>query len=97
MRSIILFLLVAVPFTFSSLQEQHTSRFGVIEITDDEQDRTKHRLLLNGKEIFQYEGESIEITDVFKGTGRDYVIVSLNSGGIACPIQFVIVEVYESR
>jgi hypothetical protein len=95
MKSIILFLLVAVPFLSAAAQEQHVSRFGVIEIKDDE-DNLKHRLLLNGKEVFQYEGQSIDIANVLKGTDRDYIIVASNSGGIACPVQFVIIEVSKS-
>ena len=77
-------------------QQRGASRFGVIEIEDDEDDRLKHKLLLNGKEISQYEGESIEITRVLNGSGRDYLIVGNHSGGIACPVQFIIIEVYKS-
>ena len=93
----ILFLIVTlVSFVSVSGQQQPVTRFGVIEIKEDEEDRLKHKLLLNGKDIFQYEGESIEIARVLNGSGRDYLIVGNYSGGIACPVQFIIVEVYKS-
>lgn len=97
MKSTILFLIVTlVSFVSVSGQQQRVSRFGVIEIKDDEEDRLKHKLLLNGKEIFQYEGQSIEIARVLNGSGRDYLVVGSYSGGIACPVQFNIVEVHKS-
>ena len=82
--------------TICLTQQQRVTRFGSIEIKDDEADSQKHHLLLNAKEIFQYEGQSIEIVEVLAGRGKDYLIVAANSGGIACPTQFVIVEVYKS-
>jgi hypothetical protein len=83
MKSIILFLLIAAPFPFASGQEPYVSRFGVIQIKADE-------------EVFQYEAQSIEIAKILKGTDRDYIIVAINSGGIACPIQLVIIELSKS-
>lgn len=96
MKSIILVLLLAVLFPSAAAQEQHVSRFGVLDIKADEEDRLKHKLLFNGKEIFQYEAQSIEIAKILKGADRDYIIVATNSGGIACPVQFVIIEVSKS-
>jgi hypothetical protein len=96
MKSIILFLLIAAPFPFASGQEPYVSRFGVIQIKADEEGRLKHQLLFNGKEVFQYEEQSIEIAKILKGTDRDYIIVAINSGGIACPIQLVIIELSKS-
>jgi hypothetical protein len=90
----VLFLIVALtPSTTVYAQQPPISRFGVIEIKKDE-DRLKHRLLLNGKEIFQYEGQSIDIVDVLNGRGIDYLLVGAYSGGIACPMQVVIIEVH---
>ena len=96
MKSTILFLVALAAFAPSAGQQQQNSRFGVIEIKDDDEDRLKHQLLLNGKEIFQYEGQSIEIANVLKGKDRDFLIVGTYSGGIACPVQFVIVEIHKS-
>ena len=97
MKSTILFLIVIfISFVSVSGQQQRVSRFGLIEIKNDEEDRLKHKLLLNGKEISQHEGQSIEIARVLNGSGRDYLIVGNYSGGIACPVQFNIVEVYKS-
>ena len=96
MKSTLLFLMVALASSASAYgQQRSVSRFGVIEIKNDE-DNLSHRLFLNGKEIFQYEGQSIEIVDVLNGRGLDYLIVGTYSGGIACPIQVVIIEVHKS-
>ena len=93
MKSTILVIAIVVSFLPVSGQ-QNAGRFGVLEIKDNEEGR--HKLLLNGQEIFQYEGQSIEIARVLKGSGRDYLIVGKYSGGIACPVQLVIVELYKS-
>lgn len=77
-------------------QEQPTSRFGTLELKDDDDDKLNHRLLFKGKEIFRYEGQSIEILGVLKGRSIDYVIVAANSGGIACPAQAVIIELSQT-
>ena len=92
MKSTILVIVIVGSFIAVSGQ-QNVSRFGVIEIKDNEEGR--HKLLLNGKEIVQYKGQSIEIARVLKGGGRDYLIVGNYSGGIACPVQLVIVEIYK--
>lgn len=93
MKSTILVILIAVSF-IPVAGQQNVSRFGVIEIKNNDEGR--HKLLLNGKEIFEYEGQSLEIAHVLNGSRRDYLIVANYSGGIACPVQLVIVEVYKS-
>jgi hypothetical protein len=70
------------------------SRFGVLEIKDGES-WLNRQLLLNGKVLLQYEGQSIEVLRVLKGRGRDYAIVATYSGGRACPARVVIVEIYQ--
>ncbi len=70
------------------------SRFGKLQIVSKED--TKHQLLLNNKGLFYYEGQSIEILNVFKGKSNDYVILALNSGGTACPVKVAIVELLKS-
>lgn len=93
MKSTILVIVIVVSFIPVSGQ-QNVSRFGAIEINNNDDGR--HKLLLNGKEIFQYEGQSIEIARVLPGSDRDYLVVGKYSGGIACPVQLVIVEIYKS-
>ena len=78
-------------------QRESASRFGTIEIARDEADDTRHRLYFNQKEIFQYEGLTMDILKVFHSTERDYVILATYSGSIACPAQVVIVELTASR
>jgi hypothetical protein len=94
MKSTSLVLIIVVSVV-PVLGQQNVSRFGVIEIKNDN-DQLTHKLLLNGKEIFQYEGQSIEIARVLNGSDRGYLMVSNYSGGIACPVQLVIVEIYKS-
>jgi hypothetical protein len=68
------------------------SRFGELEVKNEENSLI-HRLLLNGKEIYAYEGYSIEVAQVLRGKARDYVLVAAYSGGSACPAQYVILEI----
>jgi len=74
---------------------QAQSRFGKLEIRSAA-DGPEHRLLLKGKAIYEVGGESPEIRQVLQGADRDYVILVLYSGGIACPAQVVIAEVGKS-
>lgn len=92
--TILLFLLFLTLSVSADGRQEPSSRFGVLEIKDDES-RLNHQLLLNGKTLLQYEGRSIEVVRVLKGRGRDYAIVATYSGGIACPAQVVIVEIYQ--
>lgn len=95
MKLKILFFLLLLTLSVSAYGRQEPgSRFGALEIKDDES-RLNHRLLLNGKTILQYEGQSIKVLRVLKGRGRDYAIVGTYSGGIACPVQVVIIEIYQ--
>jgi hypothetical protein len=70
------------------------SRFGKLRIEDTEE--TKHKLMLNNKGLYYYEGQSIEILNVFNGKDRDFVILGLNSGGMACPVKVAIIEIWKS-
>ena len=74
--------------------QQPTSRFATIHIEDD--DQFTHRLLLNDKEVLKYDGLSIHVFDVLRAKGVDYLIVGTYTGGIACPVELRIVEVYKS-
>lgn len=95
MKLTILFFLLFSTLSVSAYgQQEPGSRFGVLEIKDDES-RLGHQLLLNGKVLLQYEGQSIEVLRVLKGRGRDYAIVATYSGGRACPAQVVLVEIYQ--
>src|ERR1051326_1483178 len=97
MKSIVLFSMLLLALSVSAYgQQQQGSRFGTLELKDDDDDKLNHRLLFKGNEIFRYEGQSIEILGVLKGRGIDYVVVATNSGGIACPSQVVIIELSPS-
>ena len=97
MKLKILFLMLFLtPSASAYVRQEPSSRFGALEIKSDE-DRLNHRLLLNGKAILQYEGQSIEVLSVLRGSGRDYAIVATYSGGIACPAQVVIIELYKGE
>lgn len=87
----ILLLLPASPYS----QERLASRFGALELTADE-DRHQYRLLFKGKEVLQLEGYPVEILSVLRGVDRDYVVVTKYSGGIACPVVVIIVELSKS-
>jgi hypothetical protein len=96
MKSMIFFAILF--FTLSTPvygQQQLGSRFGALQVAQDENGRT-HRLLYNGKAILQPERQSINVFSVLNGKGRDHVIVGIDSGGIACPTLVVIVELYRS-
>lgn len=97
MKSIILFIVLSGCWLFSPVMagqetEPVQSRFGKLEVRNEEGSLTR-RLLLNGKEIYVYEGLSIEVAKVLRGKERDYVVVAAYSGGSACPAQFVILEI----
>jgi hypothetical protein len=95
MKLTILFFILFLTLSVSAYGRQEPgSRFGVLEIKDDES-RSTHQLLLNGKVLLQYSGQSIKVRRVLKGRGRDYAIVATYSGGIACPARVVIVEIYQ--
>jgi hypothetical protein len=89
---------LALVFTLSASaygQEAQASRFGKLRVAHSE-DNLKHQLFLDDKELFQYEGQSIEILEVFKGKAKDYLVVAANSGGTACPVQLVVIELLSS-
>jgi len=79
-------------------QRQPASRFGALKLAEAEANnsRRQYRLLFNGKEILQLEGYPVEILSVLRGSDRDYVILTKYSGGIACPVVIVVVEVDKS-
>jgi hypothetical protein len=80
-----------IPFILAYGQEKAVSRFGKLNIKTDETDN-KHKLFFRGKQILEFEGESLELKEALKGNNRDFVIIVENSGGVACPSQVVIVE-----
>jgi hypothetical protein len=96
MKVIILISLFLVLPASTYSQKRLASRFGVLALKKADEDSYQYRLLFNGKEILQLEGHSVEILSVLRGAGRDYVIVTEYSGGIACPVVIIIVEVTKS-
>lgn len=87
-------LLVLPASTYS--QERLASRFGALELEQADQDSRQYRLLFKGKEILQLEGSPVEVLSVLQGVDRDYVVVTKYSGGIACPVVVIIVELSKS-
>ena len=54
-------------------------------------------LSMNGKAIKTFEGYSIFVQDIFHIAASDQVLIGLNSGGMACPMELYIVEVRQDR
>jgi hypothetical protein len=98
MKLITLLSTIFLVLPASTYSQQHTSRFGALELkaTENSNQPRLYWLLFNGKEILQLQGSPVEILSVLHGTGRDYVVVTKYSGGIACPVVVVIVELYNS-
>ncbi len=86
--------LVCSPYTYS--QNEIASRFGALDLKQSDEDSHQYRLLFNGKEVLQLEGYPVEVLSVLRGSGRDYVIVTKHSGGIACPVVIIVVELAKS-
>lgn len=98
MKLIILLSMTFLVLPASTYSQQLRSRFGALELKAKEESNEPRAywLLLNGKEILQFKGYPVEILSVLHGTGRDYVIVTKYSGGIACPVVVVVVELSKS-
>lgn len=77
-------------------QERLASRFGALELKQMDEDTHQYRLFFKGKEILQLEGYPVDVLNVLHGADRDYVVVTKYSGGIACPVVVIIVELSKS-
>lgn len=86
--------LLTLMLAVSVSAQEPVSRFGKLQIIDS--DFTKHQLMFNDQELYDYDGVSIEILKVFNGIDKDFAIIALNSGGISCPMQVVIIELFKS-
>jgi hypothetical protein len=96
MKLIILILLFLLLPASTYSQKRLVSRFGALDLKIAGEDSQQYRLLFNGKEILQLEGYSVKLLSVLRGDGRDYVIVTKYSGGIACPVVIIVVELSKS-
>ena len=96
MKSIVLVLLLLLLPASNFSQERLASRFGALELKQTHEDTHEYRLLFSGKEILQLEGYPVKVLSVLYGIERDYVVVTKYSGGIACPVVVVIVELSKS-
>jgi hypothetical protein len=94
MRFIVFLSILFLSFPVAVDSQQPASRFGALELREGEDGR-KHRLLFNGEELLASEAETIDIVNVLNGRGRDYVVAVTYSGGIACPAQVTIVEIFK--
>ncbi len=77
-------------------QKRLASRFGGLDLKKADEDSHQYRLLFNGKEILQLEGYPVDVLSVLRGADRDYVIVTKYSGGVACPVVVIVVELFKS-
>jgi hypothetical protein len=68
------------------------TRFGKITYGEDKDDDLVKIAYLNGNELLRYEGLSLGTETVLSDGGIDYVIIAQNSGGTACPVEFVILR-----
>ncbi len=80
-----------IPSDMQQKDEAET-RFGKMIVAAKENDY-HHKLYFNGKEISDF-GGPIRLYEVFNGDDRDYVVGANDSGGIACPLNPFIIEVY---
>jgi hypothetical protein len=96
MKLIILISLFLILSTSTYSQKRLESSFGVLDLKLVDDDSHQYRLLFNGKEILQLGGLSVELQSVLHGAGRDYIIVTKNSGGIACPVVIIVIELSKS-
>lgn len=93
---LVLFALLLVAVSAGAKEAARaSSRFGRIELRTGVEG-SGAELLFRGKVIFECGGDSAEIHSVLHGVNRDHVIVAIHSGGIACPTQFVIVDLEKS-
>jgi hypothetical protein len=56
-------------------------------------DNLKFEITLNGRKIYEYEGENVEIQNIFQNGKKDLLVLEVSSGGSGCPYQFVIIEI----
>ena len=75
--------------------KEHTrqTRYGLIEVKQSPADNTKFQISLNGRKVHEYQGESVEINNIFQDGNKVFAVVGQNSGGSGCPYQFVIIEI----
>jgi hypothetical protein len=74
--------------------ERMVTRHGpvILEKTDDV-NPPRWRVRLDDRVVVETEYDTLDLVERFAGAdGRDYVLVRRDSGGIACPYQFRVVE-----
>jgi hypothetical protein len=86
------FLLVPLLTVATSLMAEPTEesvdyRFGKITVKSTDGFGSVFTLLINDRKIFDYEGSSITLGSVLSVGERDYILVTKDSGGIACPAE----------
>jgi hypothetical protein len=67
------------------------ARYGKVEVESSE-DGLTHSVSVNGSTVFQYEGHAVSLETYLSGRNRDWVLAELQSGGIACPFQYRLIE-----
>jgi len=69
------------------------TRYGEVTIIKTEETGYSYKLLMNGKEVSAFEGESITIEGNYSIGTYDNVLISVGSGGSACPMELYILQV----
>ena len=86
---------LSLPVFCQGIQDEHMrrTRYGSVEVKQSAGDNTKFQITFKGRKIHEYEGEGVEIKNAFQVGDKDLLVLQENSGGIACPSQYVIIEV----
>jgi hypothetical protein len=72
------------------------ARYGKVEVESSE-DASTHSVRVNGSVVFEYEGRAVSLEAYLSGGKNDWVLAELQSGGIACPFQYRLIELGEGR
>src|SRR5262249_50984041 len=67
------------------------TRYGTVEVESAE-DGLTHSISVDGSAVFQYEGHAVSLEAYLSSKTRDWVLAELQSGGIACPFQYRLIE-----
>jgi hypothetical protein len=72
------------------------TRYGTVEMESAE-DGLTHSISVSGSVVFQYEGLALSLEAYLSSKTRDWVLAELQSGGIACPFQYRLIELRKGR
>lgn len=89
MRKLLLIPLLTVSTCImaESTEQSVDFRFGTIEVKSTDGFGSVFTLLINDRKIFDYEGASISLDRVLSVGEKDYILVTKQTGGFACPAE----------